>query len=213
MGVPGYNTVMEVAAFENKGLDFTPDLVFIWYVGNDLNLPHFLQSRQNFWSLRRSWLVEFLRARETPESIRKKLQPVSASDVTPDWNHLPDTKDLPESFRHFVGIGSFKEAMRRLKLLSIEHEFNLVVLTREVPRYLARVCGELDIPIVSMEKLVTSRLKEEKSEWPESSLAVSRIDPHPSAKAHRWFAETLFHYLVENDLIGAKMREPASTGP
>ena len=42
-GTPGYNTVMEVATFEHRALDFDPDLVLLHFVGNDLFPPHFLR--------------------------------------------------------------------------------------------------------------------------------------------------------------------------
>jgi hypothetical protein len=71
--VPGYNTVMEVATLEAKGLRFDPDLVVLNFVGNDLGLPNFIEERPDTLSLRRSFLLDFVRARlgGTPEPGRR----------------------------------------------------------------------------------------------------------------------------------------------
>ena len=61
--VPGYNTVMEVETLEAKGLRFDPDLVVLNFVGNDLGLPNFLEERPDILSLRRSFLLDFVRGR------------------------------------------------------------------------------------------------------------------------------------------------------
>ena len=44
-GVPGYNTVMEVATMRAKGLALEPDIVILNVVTNDLNLPTRLLKR------------------------------------------------------------------------------------------------------------------------------------------------------------------------
>jgi hypothetical protein len=61
--VPGYNTAMEVATLEKRGLAFHPDLVIVGFVGNDLGLPNFIAHRDNYFSLTRSFLAEFLVSR------------------------------------------------------------------------------------------------------------------------------------------------------
>ncbi|MDC0358951.1 SGNH/GDSL hydrolase family protein [Oligoflexia bacterium] len=42
--VPGYSTFQEVALFEEKGLDFDPDLVLVYFVNNDFGLPFFIKN-------------------------------------------------------------------------------------------------------------------------------------------------------------------------
>jgi hypothetical protein len=43
LGVPGYSTFQQVAAFEEKALEFKPDLVLVYFVENDFGLPFYIQ--------------------------------------------------------------------------------------------------------------------------------------------------------------------------
>ncbi len=44
LGVPGYSTFQQVALFEEKGLDFQPDAVVLFFIDNDFGLPFFINS-------------------------------------------------------------------------------------------------------------------------------------------------------------------------
>jgi len=61
--VPGYNTVMEVETLADKGLRYEPDLVILEFVGNDLDLPNFIRKNENYFSLKKSFLLEFVSLR------------------------------------------------------------------------------------------------------------------------------------------------------
>lgn len=43
-GVPGYSTFQEVALFEEKGIDFRPDAVVLFFIENDFGLPFFIKN-------------------------------------------------------------------------------------------------------------------------------------------------------------------------
>lgn len=61
--VPGYNTFIEVETLAEKGLFFSPDIVLIEYICNDLDLPNFLLERPDFLNCGRSFLYTFLKGR------------------------------------------------------------------------------------------------------------------------------------------------------
>ncbi len=42
-GVPGYSTFQEAASFLNRGKDFNPDAVLVYFVNNDYGLPFFIR--------------------------------------------------------------------------------------------------------------------------------------------------------------------------
>jgi hypothetical protein len=60
-GVPGYNTAMEVAAFERYSLRWRPDIVILDYVGNDTDLPNLIASQTDFLDLHHSFALDLLR--------------------------------------------------------------------------------------------------------------------------------------------------------
>jgi hypothetical protein len=99
--VPGYNTVMEVETLEAKGLRFDPDVVVLNFVGNDLGLPNFVEERPDVLSLRRSFLLDFARARAggTPEARRRLVgvpAEAAASGARPTSTACP-TATAPSS--------------------------------------------------------------------------------------------------------------------
>jgi len=60
-GVPGYNTVMEVATLRAKGLPLEPDVVVLNIVGNDLVLPQYMRSEEDVFDLGKSFFVDYIR--------------------------------------------------------------------------------------------------------------------------------------------------------
>jgi len=57
--VPGYNTVMEVETLKQKALIYKPDIVFIEFICNDLDLPNFIYVTRNCLSLKKLYSIDF----------------------------------------------------------------------------------------------------------------------------------------------------------
>ena len=69
-GVPGYNTAMEVAAFEHKTLSLRPDVILIDWVGNDADLPNLVATDSSPFDLSRSFHGRTLRTRPRTRADR-----------------------------------------------------------------------------------------------------------------------------------------------
>jgi hypothetical protein len=148
--VPGYNTYMEVAALRHKWLVYEPDLVVIDFVGNDLDLPRFIMKRISLFTVRRSFLKDFVqdRLRSVAWSPLERLE-----EAPRNWffrhryEFVPDL--VPERYRHMVGVGAFREAMEALKGLSAEHGFEVLVFcTGSIQEPMLTICRELGLPIL-----------------------------------------------------------------
>jgi len=132
LAVPGYNTVMEVAAFEARGVVLDPDVVVLGFFANDLDLPNFLWGGGTSpWTLRRSflwtWIVQGLvRGGRRPLVLDAELRPAVAfvdnpEDRAEEWRVEPEFAPLV-GWEHCLG------ALDRLAASSRERGFGVVVL-------------------------------------------------------------------------------------
>jgi len=199
--VPGYNTVMEVETLEAKGLRFDPDLVILNFVGNDFGLPNFVEERPDVLSLRRSFLVDFVRSRlgRGPEAGPRLV------GVPPEQRRFGGEADLarvPARYRGLVGRPPFRAAMERLRQLSRERGFEVVVLAHpEVFGYAREVALELGFPVVETGGAVRAWARERGIEdVQQPPLTVTPADPHPSAIGHAIIAEVLAGHLRASGL-------------
>jgi len=229
--VPGYNTYMEVAALRNKWLAYEPDLVVIDFVGNDLDLPRFIMKRISLFTVRRSFLKDF---------VRDRLRSVSWSplerleDAPRNWffrhryEFVPDL--VPERYRHMVGVDGFRRAMEELKGLSVEHGFQVLVFsTGSIHEPMMTICRDLGFPILEAKvwelgrkdrsyrgndpalmdahRVMDDFLEASGEErYLSSTLTVGTEDPHPSALCHGALGRMLFAYLQSSGLAEALCR-------
>jgi hypothetical protein len=197
--VPGYNTTMEIETLKEKGLHYTPDLVIINYMVNDLALPIFIRKKANYFSLRKSFLKE-----KAAQLIRRnKVNPGLATLDIPRWPYVPDKENIekvPEQYRDMIGIEAYEKAMQELKRLSEQYRFDVLVLSHEKPpKWVRTICAQLAFPLVESQPawekyVVTNNIANPKSAW-----QVFKGDPHPSAIAHEIIATSLLEYLVEKN--------------
>jgi len=195
--VPGYNTVMEVETFKEKGLQYHPDLVIVDYVSNDLSLPNFIRKEENYFDLRRSFALEFFSSRLTHphENFHDGL--IDAPNFESNLSRVPD------QYKDMVGIDAYRSAMADLKTLSLEHNFQVVVFTHwRLPDPVKQILGDLHFPTLEgfdvFEKYV---IQHNIQEYQGSPLTMSREDPHPSALAHAMLAGVLYNYLKESNIL------------
>ena len=199
--VPGYNTVMEVATLEAKGLRFDPDLVVLNFVGNDLGLPNFVEERPDVLTLRRSFLVDFVRARlgGAPEPGPRLV------GVPPEARRFggeADVARVPPRYRGLVGLPAFRSAMQRLRDLGREHGFEVVMLVHpDAPGFARDAARDMGFALVETGAAVRAWAHEHGLEdIQQPPLTVTAEDPHPSATGHAIIATVLAESLRSSGL-------------
>jgi len=216
--VPGYNTVMEVATLEAKGLRFDPDLVILNFVGNDLGLPNFVEERPDVLSLRRSFLLDFVRARLRghPEEGPRLV------GVSPEDRRFAGEADLarvPRRYRALVGPQSWRAAMERLRELGRTRGFEVLVLAHpEVFGYARHTTQDLGFALVETGAAVRAWARERGLEdIQQPPLTLTPGDPHPSAIGHTIIATVLAECLRESGLadrlVARRRSSPAAPTP
>ena len=123
-GVGGYNTVNEVALLEDRGLSYDPDLIILFWCGNDVGAPQFLLEPAKASDWRRSALVDFTltrlaRIRAAPRGL------IPAAEEIRDALARPD--QVPEEFRSMVGRVAVSQAFDRLTRISVRRRIPVVV--------------------------------------------------------------------------------------
>ena len=196
MAVPGYNTVMEVEALQEKGLAHNPDLVVMHFVDNDLYLPNFIRKKDKHITLTCSYLLaELSRWRGT----RIRTRP---------FDHLVRISgDVPNEYQYMVGVDAYRTAMIRFKELSREHNFKILLLSNWAPPgYVVDIASEINVPVVDLGEPLQRYSREHGiTEYQGSILTVSKNDPHYSALAHGIVAQEVYQNLLRETSITEKL--------
>jgi hypothetical protein len=208
--VPGYNTAMEVETLVDKGLAFEPDLVVCHFVGNDCDLPNFIALPQDFLTLSHSFLLEQMaRAWEPRDPWRDR-----------PWGNAPQKdgrfvcdESLPPVYRDMVGPEMFRRELQRLKDLSQQHHFAVVVSEhwdKDLPAptegvvSVGEICRQIGLPCAEADLKVRAWLQAHgipQEKYIGSELTISQRDPHPRAPVHRMIAESIVELLRADDLL------------
>lgn len=200
--VPGYNTVMEVETLKAKGLQFFPDIVIIHYIGNDIDLPNFIQKKENYWTLGESFLARFLtrRLRKNTGGIQDPLVPAPQHNFERRFEN--DPKRVPADYRDMVGEDACLQAMKELKTLSRQHGFELLVVLFQAPDFVRKMCSRLEIPLIETVHKVRHTMDSLGIEqYVGSLLTIGKEDPHPSEMGHTIIADCIFEYLRDKRRI------------
>jgi lysophospholipase L1-like esterase len=225
LAVPGYNSVQEVETFAAKADGIRPDLVIVNWVGNDMDLPSFLAESPDVWSLRKSFLLDFVRRRW--RAWRGKR--VKSSTLVPvefdERSLLPKLKaeEVPVRYRPLLGTDNMLQALDRLAALARKYRIRAVVLfdwnspqadpAKAESHYPSRMvvkrwCAERGYLVIDTEERVLGYLQEHHLDT--SVLWLSSSDPHPSVLRHRLIAEELSASLPDSGALDG--RAPVSAG-
>jgi lysophospholipase L1-like esterase len=190
--VPGYNTAMEVEVLRAKLLAFSPDVVMVHFVGNDLSLPNFIREKLNVFSLKRSFLFDYLFFGQHVFHRNREFGLVPGNENLLVASFADSPEKVPPEYRDMVGLAAFQNALRELKELGGQHRFDVIVLADEVPDYLREACRDIGLPLVE----VHDRFRAAAGSG--EHITLSDKDPHPSARGHELIAEALLEYVSSN---------------
>lgn len=217
-GVPGYNTVQEVASLAERIDDLAPDLVIINYVNNDMDLPNFLADRPDPWSVRRSYLVELLRRRLA--ILRgSELLPSGLTHAVQDERSLrfrPPVAEIPLRFRPLYGWDNMVEAYRRLAAVGRARNIPYLLLINMddyrhrlagktptvVPRFvreLAETCRREGYIVVDPQDRIFRYLQE--NNLGTTAVWITGTDSHTNPLRHNFVAEEIVTAIEEAGLI------------
>jgi hypothetical protein len=198
--VPGYNTAMQVATLKAKGLKYKPDIVLIMFIGNDIELPNFIGTKEDLLSLRTSFLIDLFVARyQKRKDIERNVLIESPQADGEKWFEN-DPDKVPEEYRHMVGIQGYRKAMAELCELSKEHGFEIIVCSdAPIPDSIRSICTEMNLEIVNAYEGILDFMREKGiAERGEPPLTVSKEDMHPSRLAHKIIADYYFQYFEDH---------------
>ena len=196
MAVPGYNTAMEVETLIAHGLAYSPDVVVVGFCWNDTDLPNFVRAPAEYLSLRRSFLVDFVRGRLARADL------VDAPRDPDGKLFESDAARVPPMYRDLVGWSAFEAALDQLAELARRHRFVVMFLAFEPDgvggpirdarrrRGLAEA-QKRGFVLVDVGALQAEWMRRRKiPTFYKSTLTLTGIDPHPSVLSH-WLASEL----------------------
>ncbi|MCU0348189.1 MAG: SGNH/GDSL hydrolase family protein [Saprospiraceae bacterium] len=190
-GVPGYNTVMEVASLAHKFALNDIDMVVINYIGNDWHLPNFIRKKPNYFALNKSLIVERFKSND---GIGTKLETAPLNSFK---SHYANTIDrTPPEYHDMVGVEAYTAAMERLGVLRQKHGFKVVVLATnpDAPAddFVYKACEKIGFDLVDFYPF----WEKHKAENPSADYHLSKEDTHPSAQSHALIADLLLPHLI-----------------
>ncbi len=201
MAVPGYNTAMEVETLVARGLAYAPDVVIVGFCWNDIDLPNFVRAPAEYLSLRRLFLVDFVRGRLARTDL------VDAPRGPDGRLFEGDATRAPAMYRDLVGWSAFDAALDQLAELSRQLGFVVTFLVFEPDGVGGRLRDERRRRALSEASRRGFRIADVgawQAEWMrrrnmpnfyKSTLTLTGIDPHPSVLSHWLAAELLLQKL------------------
>jgi hypothetical protein len=209
-GVPGYNTMMEVATLEQKVLPFGPDVVILGLVSNDFGPPNYVRVADDVWDPSRSFFLEFLRGQGagSQDALKHRTR----------WVKETGGHQAPPRYAQLYGRKAFGAAVDRLKELSEQEGFEVIAflmfetsvardgkLTPEMEMVAA--CERRGFTIIRFQDVIERTLEattDEPFSWElyeKSHLAASKNNSHPSAVLHNMAARRLFKHMKSSGLL------------
>jgi lysophospholipase L1-like esterase len=171
-GVPGYSTFQQVALFEEKGMEYKPDAVLVYFVDNDFGMPFFIRRFDDPESMILS------------QQVRSHAKEVSGNhEAEENVRGLYRNMDPNQALNHLSGLLSQSGAKLYLTINPRRKS--------DIDRKALHVI-DLKPPVLTlipMRKRFVALVKERGID--RNSLILSKVDTHPSPGMHVLLAELL----------------------
>jgi hypothetical protein len=201
---PGYNTVMEIETLKAKGLQYNPDIVIIEYVGNDLDLPNFIVGKENYWTLKKSFLKQFIARFTHTGQIPEGLVDTPYDFMAGQYARNPER--VPVQYKDMVGLEAYRRAMQELQTLSKDHSFKVIVYSWSLPAIIREICTKLGFTMIEGFSVWENYVNTHNISDGVAAIQLSKEDPHPTILGHQIIAGTLLDYFEKSESI-QKLRE------
>ena len=210
--IPGYNTVMEIEALKEKGLAYKPDIVIVGFCNNDLDLPNFIQTKKDYFSLKTSFFLDFIY-----ERVRHAKETFVALDFAPEKSqggYENDPALVPAQYRDMVGWNAFERAMAELKDISTRNNFDVVICFL-IPQFeketglqnkVSDLSRRLSFCVIDIGPVYNLYLSKKSTNWTKT-FAVSSKDAHPNKEAHKIAANLLIENMSNQGLINKRLSD------
>lgn len=178
-GVPGYATFQEVAAFQEKGSKFKPDMVVVYFISNDFGLPFFIRDLAG---------DDPMKLVSAPEFHSTKINPGEAEKE----KKRQDLLQALDANRALITLKRYC-AEQKIKMLLVIHPDSAEAKTRARLWATNKNAGKDRVKILEIGD--DYRAMVEAGVVPQESLRVPR-DHHPGWGAHKIIAAVLAKHLL-----------------
>lgn len=176
-GVPGYSTFQEVALFEERGLEFNPDAVLVYFVQNDFGMPFFVRDLDGSGGIFSS--IAFLQMGKQlfdPDALNRQITRLGLDPNRALERLAGICRD--RGLRCFLTINprrSWKSDLNRLPSVKRNPDMRFIPLREGLLEFVKR------------------------ENIPERNLTLS-FDPHPSEIRHSILGGLLAPYFLDSTL-------------
>ncbi len=221
-GVPGYNTAMESELFRTRVLLFKPDAVILVYVGNDIQLPNFIQSETSPWTLKRLFILDLLSSVLQGRKGEQILSPSRSELKSPTTLERVDStkrrysSSIPERYRSMVGWEAVVSSLKAMGVQGHRLSIPMVILCHfhDVNQYLRmdldrvnQLSNEVYRTAVEFGWLAANPLQFQirylnETKQNERAFWVNpRRDPHPNPLLTRIYGLCLYRVLSRQGVV------------
>jgi len=172
LGVPGYNSQLEVQMLKNRGVAYQPNIVVVGWCDNDFSLPFFIP-QEGQWTRKDISFLYYLFFK------RERLSEVAMSTLNDQRQY--DTARIPEHFRKGMYVEGVKSSFLELMELARTKGFKVVVMG-PMNSDAQDIFKEIGIPFYNTKERIDA------SKYP-SDYSIYFM--HPKAGGHRVLASTL----------------------
>ena len=173
-GVPGYSTFQEVALLEERGLDFQPDAVLVYFVQNDFGMPFFIRDIENNGGLLSSLkFIQLGKKLLSPGALNSRIREVGLHPNQAMQRLIEITKQ--HGLKTFLAINpkkQWKKYLKRLPAIKKHSGIHVIPLRDGLLEYI----NQKKIPV--------------------KALTLS-YDPHPSEIRHTILGKLLTPYFLD----------------